>query len=47
MSRLLAPLLLRMVEMLDQSLMTVPDADTPLPALPATTRPNITGKARR
>ena len=45
MTRLLAPLLLRIAELLDQSLLTVPDADAPLPPLPANNHLSTTAKA--
>ena len=47
MTRLLALLLLRIAELLDQSLLTVPDVDAPMPPLPAKLRPSTTGKARQ
>ncbi len=47
MTRLLAPLVLRIAELLDQSLLTVPDADAPSRPRPANIRPSITGKARQ
>jgi hypothetical protein len=47
MTRLLAPLLLRIAELLDQSLYTVPDMDAPMPPRPASARHYTTGKARR
>jgi hypothetical protein len=44
MTRLLGPLLLRIAELLDRSLLTVPDADDPLPPLHAHSHPSITRK---
>ncbi|MDT5095227.1 MAG: hypothetical protein QOH60_4590 [Mycobacterium sp.] len=47
MTRLLAPLLLRIAELLDQSLYTVPDMEAPMPPRPANTHPFPLGKALR
>ncbi len=44
MNRLLAPLLLRIAEMLDENLLTVPDVDEETPA-PYAHRPSDAGEA--
>lgn len=47
MTRLLAPLLMRIAELLDQSLYTVPDMESPMPPRPANTGPITIAKAWR
>jgi hypothetical protein len=47
MTRLLAPLLMRIAELLDRSLYTVPDMEAPMPPRPANTGPFTIGKALR